>query len=164
MATLTMWKIFMAPLLAAALVMPVTLAHQHSMSGGVGQDGAGLGMGMGMGMGSSGGSGLGKDAHGKFAFCFLFLDYFKWPPPPKAAPRQAAPGRAINKFKYLTNSQLCRNFNTLSGVTILHLLLNRATCTGRVQHVASAARGCVIYDFISFHFTLSFRLHFALAL
>lgn len=77
MATLTMWKIFMAPLLAAALVMPVTLAHQHSMSGGSGQDG-GHGSALGMGMGSSGGSGLGKDAHGKFAFCFLFPDYFKW--------------------------------------------------------------------------------------
>lgn len=95
MATLTMWKIFMAPLLAAALVMPVTLAHQHSMSGGVGQDGAGHGGALGMGMGSSGGSGLGKDAHGKFAFCFLFPDYFKWPT--RAAPPQAGSPRACNK-------------------------------------------------------------------
>lgn len=160
MATLTMWKIFMAPLLAAALVMPVTLAHQHSMSGGVGQDGPGHGgaLGMGMGMGSSGGSGLGKDAHGKFAFCFLFSDYFKWPS--KAAPPQAAQGRPINKFKYLTNSKLCRNFSTSSRVTVLHLLLKGQRAAWRVQLVAGAARGRVFYDFISFRLVL----HFALSL
>jgi len=33
MATLTMWKIFMALLLAMALLMPLTLARLHSTSG-----------------------------------------------------------------------------------------------------------------------------------
>lgn len=74
MATLTMWKIFMA----LALVMPVTLAHQHSMAGGAGGGGGSSGHGTAMGMGAA--SGLGKEAHGKFARCFVccFPDYFKW--------------------------------------------------------------------------------------
>ncbi|XP_030555042.1 neural cell adhesion molecule 1 isoform X1 [Drosophila novamexicana] len=59
MATLTMWKIFMA----LALVMPVTLAHQHSMAGGAGGGGGSSGHGTAMGMGAA--SGLGKEAHVK---------------------------------------------------------------------------------------------------
>ncbi|XP_064553607.1 neural cell adhesion molecule 1-B isoform X1 [Drosophila montana] len=59
MATLTMWKIFMA----LALVMPVTLAHQHSMAGGAGGGGGSSGHGAAMGMGA--GTGLGKEAHVK---------------------------------------------------------------------------------------------------
>nr|XP_016944652.1 neural cell adhesion molecule 1 [Drosophila suzukii] len=62
MATLTMWKIFMALLLAMALLMPLTLARLHSTSG-VGMSGGSSSMGPGGGSGSGGTSS--KDSHVK---------------------------------------------------------------------------------------------------
>lgn len=64
MATLTMWKIFMALLLAMALLMPVTLARLHSTSG-VGMSGGGSSMGPGGAGGGGGGGASSKDSHGK---------------------------------------------------------------------------------------------------
>lgn len=90
MATLTMWKIFMALLLAIALLMPVTLARLHSTSG-IGMSGIGGGSNLGSGGGGGGNGGGGgpstKDAHGKSTSILLtyrlpyfsFSDYFKWP-------------------------------------------------------------------------------------
>ncbi|XP_034667123.1 neural cell adhesion molecule 1 isoform X1 [Drosophila subobscura] len=66
MATLTMWKIFMALLCGMALpLMPVTLARLHSTTG-VGGGGMSSGvLGPGSGGGSNAGGSTGKDAHVK---------------------------------------------------------------------------------------------------
>jgi len=97
MATLTMWKIFMALLLAMALLMPLTLARLHSTSG-VGMSGGSSSMGPGGGSGSGGTSS--KDSHGKStSIPIFFFDYFKW----LWLHSGSKPESPINKFKYLTN-------------------------------------------------------------
>lgn len=50
---------------------------------------------------------------------------------------KAAQGRPINKFKYLTNSQLHRNFNTSLGVTGNMQLATGECSTLQVQHVVA---------------------------